>query len=202
MKYIGAFVDCMKLCKRRSTLETLIKWCHASSHDLPSFYQLTAEDGESPHHSHSVDNLMQKRSGFIYLVMKYANAAVASIIYQEAGEAEAQHMTDEEWKTRIKELFGEAFKCFSRLNCPITDPLWQTAKVKKQVSNCEVAEVETICSVFMAFHGIRSNESSHVPWEHKMLLLHSAIKEAHQLFPTLVVKSISTIHKKKRKRKE
>ena len=201
-KYIGAFIDCMRLCRRRTTLENFIKWCQASSRDLPSFYDATAaEEGETPKNSHSTENLLLKHSGLIFLAMKYANAAVADVISKEVDELNTEEIDDDEWKRQITELLGEGFKCFSRLNCPIDGNIWQSNRVKQQVYNGEIKEVETLCKVFMVLNGIGSN-STKPSWENKMLLLYSAVKEARRLFPSMALKSVSTSQKKKRKRRE
>ena len=202
-KYIGAFIDCMKLCRRRTILDNFIKWCHASSRDLPSFYDVTAtEEGETPQNSHSTEKLLLKQSGLIFLAMKYANAAVADIILREVNELNAGNMSDDEWKKQITELLGEGFKCFSRLNCPIDGNIWQSNRIKDQIYNGEIKEVEALCKVFMVLNGIGSNSSTKPSWENKMLLLYSAVKEARRLFPSMALKSISMGQKKKRKRKE
>ena len=111
-KYIGAFIDCMRLCRRRSTLENFIKWCQASSRDLPSFYDVTAtEEGETPQNSHSTENLLLGQSGLIFLAMRYANAAIADVISKEVDEVNTEQTNDNEWKKQVTELLGEAFRC-------------------------------------------------------------------------------------------
>lgn len=200
-KYIGAFVDCMRLCRGRATLENFIKWCHASSLDLPSFYDLTAtEEGEPPQNSHSGANLLLAGSGLTHFAKTYANGAVADIICREVTELRRQESSDFEWKKGVTELMGSAYKSFLRLNCPIDGCLWQSTKVKHQLYNGDIPEVEALCNAFMALNGIKSSSSLLVPWEQKVLLLRFAVKEAQKMFPAIVINSV-TLNKRKRKRK-
>lgn len=193
----------MRLCRRRATLDNFIKWCYSSSRDLPSFYDATAEkEGENPQNSHATDNLLLKQSGLIYLALKYANAAVAEIICHEVEESISQELNDDEWNKRITELLVEAYKCFSRLNCPIDGNLWQSTQMKQQMFNGDIMEVEALCKVFMALKGISSKPTIQITWEQKMLLISSAIKEAHELLSSTAAKSSAVCQKKKRKRKE
>jgi len=198
-KYIGAFIDCMRLCRRRAILDNFLKWCKGTSRDLPSFYGETAtEEGETPQSSHSTSNLLTSR-GLIYFAMKYANDAVAHIICQEVSELVLQEIDEKEWKKQIIELLGDAYKCFLRLNFPEDDSLWQSAKFKLKVNEEKIMEVEALCNAFMALNGIKSSPLDQVSWEQKMLLFRSAAKEAQKLFPALGLTSIAL--KKKRKRK-
>lgn len=190
----------MKLCRRRTTLEIFIKWCHSSSRDLPSFYDITGEEeGEPPQQSHSCDNLLLRKSGLIYLALNYANAAVADIICHEVDES-LQETEECKWKSKMNELVVEAYRCFVRLNCPLNDNLWQTTKFKQFASQGAIAEVETLCKVFMVLNGIRSR-SRLIPWEQKMLLLSAAAKEAEKISPSIAQKAVTHSHKKKRKRR-
>lgn len=191
----------MKLCRRRATLETFIKWCYSSSRDLPSFYDATAEEeGEPPQQSHSCDNLLLRKSGLIYLALKKANAAIADIIYYEVDEC-LQEIEEDKWRSHMNELLVEAYRCFLRLNCPLNDNLWQTTKFKQFASHGTITEVETLCKVFMVLNGIRSNPSGLIPWEQKILLLSAATKEAEKISPSIAQKAITHSQKKKRKRR-
>jgi hypothetical protein len=58
-KYIGAFIDSMKLCKRRETLEVFLSWCYSCRRDLPSFYDASAASkGGNPIYLHIKDKLI------------------------------------------------------------------------------------------------------------------------------------------------
>ena len=199
-KYIGAFVDCTRLCRSRTTLENFIKWCDFSSRDLPSFYDVTAtEEGETPQNSHSNTNLLSVSSGLIYFAMKYTNGAIAEIISHEVDELMRQDIDDDAWKKYMTELLRDAYKCFLRLNCPINNSLWKSTKIKHQMCIGNIAEVETLCKIFMALNAIESSPPILITWEQKMLLLTSAIKEAQKLFPFLALNSFA-LSKRKRKR--
>jgi len=201
-KYIGAFIDCMRLCRRRSILENFLKWCKATSRDLPSFYDETAtEEGETPQSSHSSSNLITS-TGLTYFAMKYANNAVAQIICQEISELILKEMNEKEWEKQMTELLGDAYKCFLRLNCPEDDSLWQSVKFKHQIHDGTIFEVEALCNAFMALNGIKSTPSIPISWEQKRLLFRFAAKEAEKLFPALGISSISMKKKRKRKNQE
>ena len=199
-KYIGAFIDTMKLCQKRTILESFIKWCYSTSCDLPSFYNTTVEgEGDNLQNSHSFDNLFLRETGLIYLAIKYTNAAMAETICYEIDQIQNQKMDEDKWSKKLNELMGEAFQSFLRLNCPINSSLWQSSKIKYKVSNGKVMEVEALCKVFIALKGIALSAAAKMTWEQKMLILRSALREAKSLFPAMALKSESMRHRKKRK---
>ncbi len=206
-KYIGAFVDCMRICGRRSTLETFIKWCFNSSRDLPSFYIATAkQEGEAPQNSHDTENmLLNDGNGLIYFAMQYANGAIADIIRRESIALSHQKLGDD-WEKKVNELMSDAYKCFLRLNCSIDDSVWQTRRVKQRMSSRQIPEVEALCVAYMTLKRIPSASYSkilkHCPWDHKVLLLRSAIKDCEKMFPATALKATSQCQKRKRKQKD
>ena len=135
--------------------------------------------------------------------MKYANGAVADVILLELEELLQRDINDEELKKHITDLYNDAYNCFVRLNCPLHWNIWQSAKIKQNFIHGKISEVEALCAVFMALKGIRHSKSSRcIPWEQKMLLLSSAVKDAQTQFPSLAQKSASLTQKRKRKHKE
>lgn len=209
-KYIGAYVDCMKLCGRRSILETFLKWCDNSSRDLPSFYIATAkEGGKTPQNSHSTENmvLLEGKGGLIYFAMKYTNEAIAHIVRKESMAISLSHPNNahekeyKEWMEQTTDLMKDAYKCFVRLNCPIDENLWQSRKVRQKMTNGHIPEIEALCSTYMTWQKVNPKSLSKITsWEDKILLLRSAVKECEKLFPTITFKSTSLSQKRKRKK--
>ena len=197
----------MKLCGRRSILETFLKWCDSSSRDLPSFYIATAkESGKTPQNSHSTENMVSSegKGGLIYFAMKYANEAIAHIVRKESIALSLSHPNNDDhkkWTEQATDLMKDAYKCFVRLNCPMDENLWQSRIVRQKMTHGLIPEIEALCTTYMTFKKVNPKSLSKITsWEDKILLLRSVMKECERLFPTITFKSSSLSQKRKRKK--
>ena len=58
-KYIGAYLETLRICNRRPEVETLMKWLYTSKRDLPSYFQAGAMNyGDKPTTSQTQDPLL------------------------------------------------------------------------------------------------------------------------------------------------
>jgi len=147
-KYIGAYIDCMRLCKRKSALTTLISWCTSSGRDLVSFYSASAAAlGSAPKQLHNRDNLLLPGAGLVHFTMRRANAALAAIAQVEAFTTASSEWTDD-WKGNMRKELECAYECFLRLNCPIDDGIWQSQKFKRNLIDGRIIEIEALCDTY------------------------------------------------------
>uniref|UniRef100_A0A7S4JCT2 Uncharacterized protein n=1 Tax=Odontella aurita TaxID=265563 RepID=A0A7S4JCT2_9STRA len=196
-KYIGAFIDCMKLCKRRETLESFLGWTTLSQRDLPSFYEASASAKGGVPSFHQRENL-STASGLLGRSKRHVNAAIAEILMYEL-EVEAKKTAQKEGnveqanKDALMGLLKAAFACFLRLNCPTTDPHWQTV----QIENGTSWEVETICQAHQTIYGKANRyekggpdhpSENQSPWYVKMASLQAAVSKCEDVFPSLAQK--------------
>ncbi len=144
--------------------------------------------------------LLTQEGGLIHFSTKYANGAIADIIQREAITLFNQNdISLDDRNRKINELMGDAYKCFLRLNCPIDEGLWHSRKVKVQMNSHQIPEVEALSVSYMTLKKINPKASSKIPWDLKIVLLKSAIKECEKMFPLIAMKAASS---QKRKRKK
>ena len=189
-KYVDAYIDIMRLCKRLDVLKTFAGWVDASPRDLPAFYDVSASmGGGAPDTLHSKETLL-KGSGLIWYAKRRANQAIVKILQQELTETETGVHNDSIAK-RI-DIFKEAFSCFLRMNAPLNDRLWRSQKIE----DGEIIEVDMICR---AYQNLENDSSSadmqmiHVGPDNtipsrkeKFSLLHRAVSKCEEMFPELV----------------
>mmetsp|Transcript_18618 Transcript_18618/g.28908 ORF Transcript_18618/g.28908 Transcript_18618/m.28908 type:complete len:1041 (-) Transcript_18618:55-3177(-) len=152
-KYTGAYIDCLRLGRKREYLETLMSWTKASRRDLPAFYHVSAEArGGQPKDHPNKDSLL-RGEGYVWFAKHYTNRAIAEILKVEI-EAEMQRELSSKTETdindkadqtsRIKGLVENAYECFLRLNCSfdeISDVLMRNSDV-----SFTVIEVDALIS--------------------------------------------------------
>jgi len=189
-KYIGAFIDCMRLCKRKSPLTTLINWCTSSRRDLVSFYSASAAAlGSSPKQIHNRNNLLLQGAGLIHFSMRRANAALAAITQVEAYTMASRERADD-WKDNIRKELECAYECFLRLNCPIVDGIWQSQKFKRNLIDGRIIEIEALCDT----HGLSNDPNYRMvsnqwngrrvdTWEVKFRRLQMILIRCNRMFP-------------------
>ena len=182
-KYIGAYIDCMRLCNRKAALTTLFNWCAYSRRDLASFYSSSAiAKGGTPEQSHNRDNLLLPGVGMIYFAMRRTNAALSAIAQLEAYKMILCERTEELKSSIVKELEC-AYEYFLRLNCPIGDGIWQSQEVKRNLIDGRIIEIEALCDTYGILtdpnYGTLSNQWSGgkmESWGAKFKRLHLTIK--------------------------
>ena len=196
-KYIGAFIDSMKLCKRRDVLETFLGWIKASQRDLPAFYEASASSkGGMPQCWHGKE-IFYQGSGLLWAAKRHTNSAISEIIMQEL-ECTFCDLPKERKEERLKELLKSSFVCFLRLNCPICDDYWKSGK--KGVF--DVLEVKAICKAYLSLYNEEEEtegltQSPDVDtlttMKHWLTLLRKAVSKCEDIFPAV-------LHRRKRKK--
>jgi len=188
-KYVAAYVDALRLCKRISILDNLMQSFVTSKRDVPSFYQASARaKGGIPETLHTRDSLLKGRSlesmGFLRDVKRRVNNALAEIILvdkQNAGKVD---------------LLKRAYACFLRMNVSVEE-------IEKTLAwrygRGSIPGAEALCQVFMSHVESKdlSYESSNWSGKSKKSgTLRAALKKCSESFPSLKT-SVYTKKKKK-----
>mmetsp|Transcript_19287 Transcript_19287/g.34947 ORF Transcript_19287/g.34947 Transcript_19287/m.34947 type:complete len:2537 (-) Transcript_19287:2523-10133(-) len=186
-KYVVAFIDCMKLCKRSDRLETFIQWTSSCGRDLPAYYEASAAaKGGIPKENHSKDCLMDgSGAGFLWSVKSYANRAFAEVIMQQLSEA-----GERPERENVSHWLRQSYMCYKRLNCSIGDVQQYTHRL----SSRPIPEVETLCRIYIS-GGEDENDitddgqDSEEDWTRgrKVTLLRAALSRCKKKFPTVLV---------------
>ena len=182
-KYIQAYVECLKLCNRQSTLDTFLQWVYTCKRDLPSFYQASAkEKGRSPALSHLRDPLMAKpRSyqtfGFLVSVKREVNKAMSHGLLSPKATGDG--------KRDNNEILKRAYTCFLRLNVSLEE--LERRKVFK-FNRTKLPEVDALMEVFLARKDSKGLTFGAMDWSggaKKSDVLEAALMKCKALYPAL-----------------
>jgi len=200
-KYIGAFIECMRLCEKSDQLKTFLKSCNASSRDLPSFYDVTVSKSERlPPRLHSKDNLLHPNVGVVFFAKKYANSTLSLILLDLLSK------NGNENKSAVaNKIFDGMYKCFLRLNCPVTNNLWLSQKSRQLFENGLIAEADSLCKAYQHLYAEEHENTSRLSfsqmsWEQKISSLRSAVQEGSNISVT-IDNGNDTVRSNRRKRK-
>ncbi len=204
-KYIGAFIECMLLCRRCDPLELFLKNCQATVRDLPAFYDLSSRPNLScPVQHHSKDNLLLSGLGLIFFAKKYANTAISNIMMEKIFRMKHDNSDiNENTKT---EMYLSIFKCFSRLNCLTSDNIWLSQKLRHRFESGLIPEADTICHAYQNLYMENQEEGpditpfNQMSWEEKMGTLQYAVNKGYQISAT-ITSDCDNNKKVRRKRK-
>ena len=200
-KYCSAYIDCLRLCKKRDSLETFINWIDSAARDLPSFYEKSADvKGAAPKLIHCKDNILLKGIGVISDLSRYANEALADVARQLLYDLSLQPI-DSSVMEAGKELLYNAYTCFRRLNCSIDDGTWKSLSIRMRLDEKKIVEVEALCDCYIFTENATSFSTMKREYdtETKMLLLKTAVETCETIFSTRIDQSI--IKKRNLKRK-
>jgi len=197
MKYIGAHIDCMRLCRRTESLKTFLGWTTPCRRDFQSFYEESAKiGGGQPTKHHSKDSLVEG-SGVLWFTKRFANAAMSDIVFQKLAEITKKRgwgdkSDDASYKEQLLEFLCSAYACFIRLNCRVENVLWRAARRGQR----QVLEVEVLILAFLMVWefdkrqgGAKSTKdddfllSDGLLIERKMRLLNKAVERCHEVMP-------------------
>lgn len=182
-KYISAYIDTLRLCKRKTKIEALLQSIASSPRDLPSFFQATAlEKGGTPELPHMKESLLVKgrslvSSGFIRNATREANSALASVVLEE--------ISPDGGKKNQEETLKAAYACFLRLNCTVDD-LRRTRAWK--YGQASIPEVDALCQAYLDrkdHKKVQTETSNWVGGGQKTAVLEAAIEKCQELFPQL-----------------
>lgn len=198
-KYIGAYLEALHLCNRRSETETFLKWLYGSKRDHPSnFWAGAMNDGEKPTISHVQDPLLMAESGnsslmsrsFLLSSKRRANSVLADIlIYEVSNLTSATASKQYSDGLKVSEVYlKNAYACYLRLNCSIED--LKRLRAFKYGSN-SIQEVEALCQAYLC-GGEDGDESlsgnDFGDWTgggRKLAIFKNALSKCKKLFPTL-----------------
>jgi hypothetical protein len=177
-KYISAYVDTLRLCKRKTKLEALLQSAGSAVRDLPSFYQASAlSKGGPPALPHTKESLLKGRSlaslGFLRNVKREANSAIATIL--QVASSESGKSNDDTLKA--------SYACFLRLNCTV-DELRKTRAWKFG----HIPEVVALCRSYLTrkdHKDVHAGESNWTGGGQKTAVLKAALEKCKELFPSL-----------------
>ena len=181
-KYIFAYIESLRLCRRRAELENFLKGASTIRRDLPSYFQASAlAEGGPPEKSHAHDCLLAKgrsltSQGFLVSAKRQANSSLADVILHELPERS---------KTSAENQLKHAYACFLRLNCTAED-------LKKSRSfrygHSAIHEVDAVCQAYFALGEGKAIHSNLPDWSgggQKSAIFEAALEKCRSLFPTL-----------------
>lgn len=187
-KYIGSYIDCLRLNRKTDILESFIGWTSACKRDLPSFYEVSARfKGKHLQVHQNRDNLLDG-SGILWNIKRYANMAIADIIVGEIRELN-DGISDNDGKNKLKALkdcLKVAYSCFLRLRCPLDHEQWKIILS----SDTKVVEVDALLFAFEeysksigdSFNVVQSNSTD--KWVQKHTLLKDVVAKVSKIFPS------------------
>mmetsp|Transcript_13222 Transcript_13222/g.23958 ORF Transcript_13222/g.23958 Transcript_13222/m.23958 type:complete len:228 (-) Transcript_13222:33-716(-) len=144
LKYIRAYIDCMRVCERRDKIETLLKCTATSNQDLPGFYEASASLRGGDPGKHVKQSLLRGSGrSFMTKVKRNAISAIAEMILKELADLK-NNGVDNEGKMKLTHHFKLSYKLFRRLNSPCKDVVEFTR------SNKPLVEVEAFCKCYLS----------------------------------------------------
>jgi len=190
-KYISAYIDCLRICRRTNDLETFLQWIAFCKRDLPSFYQATAlTGGRLSEAHHNRDSLLLKGSfldPFLLAVKRQTNRALVEILFKEFNSTPNKENVD---------LLKRSYACFLRMNCSVVD--LETSREWK-LGRSSIPEIETLCQIYQARNDSNAITLQSNDWSSsfsKSAVLEAALEKCRELFPMLA----STIYSKNKKK--
>eukprot|EP00536_Pseudo-nitzschia_multiseries_P002255 jgi/Psemu1/251486/estExt_Genewise1Plus.C_300056 len=213
-KYIGAYLETLRICNRRPEVETLMKWLYTSRRDRPSYFQAGAMNcGGKPTVSHSQDSLLTVDSksvlmsrGFLLSAKRKANGVLADILMHEMSKrvtATASSKTSSSTTTTSSDLnkmtefyLKHSYACFLRLNCSVED--LGKARAWKYGST-SLREVDAMCQAYLSLGDSIRDEiastgtSDFGDWSgggRKSVIFKAALAKCKTLFPTLSANAV------------
>mmetsp|Transcript_48884 Transcript_48884/g.101035 ORF Transcript_48884/g.101035 Transcript_48884/m.101035 type:complete len:524 (+) Transcript_48884:1195-2766(+) len=201
-KYIGAYLEALRLCNRRSEVETFMKWLYATRRDHPSYSQASAMNRfEKPdaHQTHDPLLIVQSNSslmsrGLLLSAKRKANSVLASILIHEitnktgGSSSKASSTPSSDAMKSSESYLKNAYACYLRLNCSIED--LKTVRAFKYGSN-SIREVDALCQAYLALEDTAQDslpKNDFGDWSGggwKMVIFKNALSKCKTLFQSL-----------------
>jgi hypothetical protein len=199
-KYIGAYLEALHLCNRRSEVETFLKWLYMSRRDRSSHFKAsTMNGGDKPTISHTQDpllimdsnsNLMSR--GFLLSSKRDANSVLADILMKEMSNMPSGAVSKPSPSSdgmKVSEFYlKNAYACYLRLNCSIED--LKRVRAWKYGSD-SIREVDAMCQAYLSLGDTTQDGlagSDFGDWSgggRKLVIFKSALSKCQTLFPSL-----------------
>lgn len=173
MKYIIAFVECMRVTKRIDNIETLLTLTSSSEQDLPGFYESSASLRGLDPGKHTKQSYLSTR-GFIAQVKRIASDALAKIILSDLADMKRFGIGND-WKKKLNSHFQLSHRLFLLLNSSCK----QVAEFAR--SNNRLAVVDAFGKCFLAIQAgyrISSIDFEEIDTETMCSILESASAKA------------------------
>ena len=194
MKYILAFVDCMRVCKQVHSIETLLNWTSSSEQDLPGFYEASASLRGLDPGKHTKQSYLSTR-GLIAQVKRIASNALAEIILSDLAEMKRSGIGND-GRAKLNSHFQLSYRLFLFLNSSCKEVV-ESVRVKNRL-----AVVDAFGKCFLAIRSgyrISSIDFEEIDSETMLSILEGASTEAKNV--TQVTKTASS-KKEENKRSE
>ena len=194
-KYIAAYIECLRLCRRRKELDIFLTWTTSCPRDLPSHFAATAI-GAISSQSVQLENLVLNNSSgtsfhFLTSVRRLANSALANVILEDMKESYLKEKTSSNverskfFETQLK----LAYACFLRLNCEVGElSKSRSWKFQKQIGVKDVVDALTFAYANAFKDNAVSSPAKLSDWSGESLLnetLEAAVRKCKELYPSL-----------------
>lgn len=185
-KYLSAYVDCLRLCRRKNKLETFLKWTVTCKRDLPALFRASAMlKGGKPSKPHHRDRLLSKNSclsslGFLHVVKRQTNSAIASVTIHDLSAP--PNKNDEKAQAQVLERLKTSYACFLRLNSSVRDV--ERSRAWK-FSRDSIPEVDALCRAFLAMNNHKDVHTQEHNWSggaQKIAVLNAALEMCQEQF--------------------
>ena len=215
-KYIGAYLETLRICKRRPEVEMIMKCLYTSKRDQPSYFQAGAMNGgDKPTISPTQDpllifgsNSVLRSRGFILSAKRKANGVLADILMHEmskkvAAMASSKASSSPSECTKMAEFYlKHAYACYLRLNCSIED----LNKVRAWKYGSEpFHEVDALCQAYLSLGDTIQDDlassSDFGDWSgggRKSMIFKAALAKCKTLFPSLSANAVFGKYKAKK----
>ncbi len=114
LKYIDAYLDCMRLSERKDRIEIVLNWTTTSNQDLAGFYEASAALRGGDPGKHIKQSLLSG-NGFIANVKRNTSQALAEIVLRDLAHMKKNGI-DDNGKMKLTAHFKLAHNLFQRLN--------------------------------------------------------------------------------------
>lgn len=142
LKYIEAYIDCMRVNERKDMIETLLTWTTTSDQDLASYYEASAVLRGGDPGKHNKQSLLLD-NGFIANVKRKASNALAEIILQDLAFMKKNGVNNDA-KTKLNDHLKLAYTLFLRFNSSCKEV------ADFATSNKMLAEAEALGKCYLA----------------------------------------------------
>jgi len=206
-KYIGAYLETLRICKRRPEVEMIMKWLYTSKRDQPSYFQAGAMNGgDKPTVSQTQDPLLifgsksvLRSRGFLLSAKRKANGVLADILMHEiskkvAATASSKASSSSD-RTKMTEFYlKHTYACYLRLNCSIED----LNKMRAWKYGSEpFYEVDALCQAYLSLGDTIQDDlassSDFGDWAgggRKSMIFKAALAKCKTLFPSLSANAV------------
>lgn len=180
LKYIMAYIDCMKRTKKMDKIESLLNCTSNCAQDLAGFYQASAAVKGMDPGRHKKQSLL-KASGFLSEVKRCASVALSELVLANLAYLK-QHGVDVNGRAELEACLKLSNSLFLRMN---TSP---NEAVQCMLSTGSIIQIVALCKCFISIQaGYRINDSIKLEKLDKDTLLsfvEQALEKAKNMFST------------------